>query len=173
MGIGICRNRGLKAAKGKIIASLDADSVLCKGWLDRVALNFEIDPELKALSGPSYYGNVIYDLWSSFTRLPNNFTSITGFAYLGANNSAYDKEYLKEIGGWSEDLDEEMDISLKLFLKHAKIKYDWNLRVKLSDRRFKQIGFLKTISGWSFNSVKAIFGYKSDLSGYSIWRKKK
>jgi len=170
-GIGRARNAGLKAARGAIVASADADAVLCEGWLDRIAWNFEARAGLKALSGPSSYGNAKYDIWSFATQWQNNFTPITGFAYLGANNSAYDAEYLRRTGGWSEDKDEEIDVSLRIFLKRAKVRYDWELRVRLSDRRFGGRGFLRTVAGWSANSVAAIAGVRRDLRGYSDWRK--
>lgn len=169
-GVGSARNIGLKHAKGEVIASLDADSTLCENWIDKVAKNFEQDEKLKALSGPSYYGG-IYDLWSIATQWENNLTPITGFAYFGANNSAYKKAYLMESGGWAENINEEMDMSLRLFLKRAKIKYDWELKVKLSDRRFRKKGFFRTISYWLIDSAKTILKLEENRSDYSSWRK--
>ncbi|MFH0884782.1 MAG: glycosyltransferase family 2 protein [Candidatus Micrarchaeota archaeon] len=170
-GVGVARNTGLKTAKGELVASLDADSLLCDSWLDRVVWNFTKHPNLQALSGPSYYGSMLYDTWSTTTQWQNNFSPITGFAYLGANNSVYNTGYFRSVGGWSETLDEEMELSLRLFHKRAKVRYDWDLKVKLSDRRFRERGFFRTVFGWSVDALEAVIGHRRDRSGYSDWRR--
>ncbi|MFA6329943.1 MAG: glycosyltransferase, partial [Candidatus Micrarchaeia archaeon] len=171
--LGDSRTAGLKAAKGRIVASLDADSILCNGWLDIVKRDFEMIDGLQALGGPSYYGSVLYDTLSVATQLQNHLLPLTGFAFIPGNNSAFDRKNLLRLGGWNGKYQEEVDLSLRLYESKAKIFYDWDLKVQLSDRRFKQVGFAPTVYQWVKDNVDVIRRKERDRNGYSEWRKAK
>jgi glycosyltransferase involved in cell wall biosynthesis len=51
-GLVQARRAGSLAARGKLIANIDSDTMLIPGWLDMVLANFERSPRLVALSGP-------------------------------------------------------------------------------------------------------------------------
>ncbi len=171
--LGDSRTAGLKAAKGKIVASLDADSILCDGWLDIVAKDFGMIDGLQALGGPSYYGSMLYDTLSVATQFQNHFLPLTGFAFIPGNNSAFDRRNLLKLGGWNGKYQEEVDLSLRLYESKAKIYYDWDLKLKLSDRRFKQVGFAPTVYQWVKDNADIVMRKERDRGDYSAWRKAK
>jgi glycosyltransferase involved in cell wall biosynthesis len=173
LSLGDARTAGLKAAKGRIVASLDADSILCDGWLDIVEKNFETIEGLHALGGPSYYGNPLYDILSVATQFQNHFLPFTGFAFIPGNNSAFDRRNLLRLGGWNGKYQEEVDLSLRLYESKAKMFFDWNLKLKLSDRRFKQVGFAPTVFQWVKDNVDIVMRKERDRGDYSAWRKEK
>jgi len=51
-GIPYARETGFRAARGKIIASTDADTIVPADWLERIHQVFEEDPEVVAVFGP-------------------------------------------------------------------------------------------------------------------------
>jgi glycosyltransferase involved in cell wall biosynthesis len=55
-GMIFARNAGFNAAQYEIIARTDADATLPKDWVSKIKKAFK-DPELGALSGPTYYCN--------------------------------------------------------------------------------------------------------------------
>lgn len=173
LSAGDSRTAGLKAAKGRIVASLDADSVLCDGWLDIVARDFEMIDGLQALGGPSYYGSMLYDAFSVMTQFQNHFLPLTGFAFIPGNNSAFDRRSLLKLGGWNGKYLEEVDLSLRLYESKAKMFFDWKLKLKLSDRRFKQVGFAPTVYQWAKDNVDVVMRKERDRGDYAAWRKVK
>src|SRR5580704_740201 len=51
-GLVQARRAGFRRATGDLIANVDADTIVTKGWLERVMKEFERHPRLVALSGP-------------------------------------------------------------------------------------------------------------------------
>src|ERR1700757_2666964 len=51
-GLVQARRAGCLAARGKLIANIDADTILTEGWLRTALREFERNPKLAALSGP-------------------------------------------------------------------------------------------------------------------------
>jgi glycosyltransferase involved in cell wall biosynthesis len=170
LSCGDSRTAGLKAARGEIVASLDADSVLCNGWLDIVARDFDMIDGLQALGGPSYYGRALYDTLSFATQWQNRLLPFTGFAFIPANNSAFDRKSLLSLGGWNGKYQEEVDLSLRLYRSRAKMFFDWNLKVRLSDRRFRKVGFAPTVYQWVKDNLDVICRKERDRRDYSEWR---
>ena len=67
-GLTQARQAGFLASTGELIANVDADSRLPKGWLTQVLKEFEARPKMFALSGPLTY----YDL----TRLQGQLVKV-------------------------------------------------------------------------------------------------
>ena len=57
-GLVQARHAGFLASKGDLIANVDADTILPRGWIERVLEEFARDKKLVALSGPF----IFYDL---------------------------------------------------------------------------------------------------------------
>src|SRR4029077_6892364 len=57
-GLVQARRAGCLAASGRLIANIDADTILPEGWLRTALAEFSHSPDLVALSGPCIY----YDL---------------------------------------------------------------------------------------------------------------
>jgi len=56
-GIARARQAGFETARGEIIASTDADTVVPPFWLARIAAHFARDPDLGGLCGPVYWAD--------------------------------------------------------------------------------------------------------------------
>ncbi len=57
-GVTIARQRGFHESRGDIIACVDADTVLPRGWMDTVLREFDRHGSLACLSGPCVYRDV-------------------------------------------------------------------------------------------------------------------
>lgn len=75
-GLVFARRAGFLASTGNLIANVDADTMLPKGWVGKVLEEFEKDQKLVALSGPYIY----YDL-SLFTRVLVKLFYVCGYFF--------------------------------------------------------------------------------------------
>lgn len=57
-GVIYTRRRGFDSAKGDIIATLDADSIPAKDWVERITDNFSRDPNLLGLGGTAGFREI-------------------------------------------------------------------------------------------------------------------
>ena len=67
-GIVRARRAGYQVATGDLIANVDADTRIPRGWIRRVMDSFADDPKLVALSGPFIYYDTPFKV-RFFTRL--------------------------------------------------------------------------------------------------------
>ena len=67
-GISFARNAGFNAAKGDIIARLDADTTALPNWIERIKKDIETDGK-DAVFGPAYYLDLPAKL--QFSHLPS------------------------------------------------------------------------------------------------------
>lgn len=128
-GLGSARNTALKHAKGDFIASVDADVMPDKYWLEYLIVNFVSD-EIGGVGGKLLEEKTltVVDRWRQVNmaqhwgerRKVNPYT-ITG------GNTVYRKKCLKEIGGYHEKFTtnhEDTDLSLRVRMLHYKLIYD-------------------------------------------------
>ena len=95
---GVCQARqtGVEAARGAIVASTDADSVVPRDWLRRLDAAFTGDPALVAVAGPCRYTDPPW--WAAvfppaFFVLVDHLHAATGrLLYLTATNVAFRRE---------------------------------------------------------------------------------
>ncbi len=161
-GVAFARQKGFLKAKGEIIASTDADTILPKNWLSKIFEEFKKDKDLVAFGGSCefYSGPISARLASKFLLKP--FLILDKFFSGGWNlmgcNMAIKKEAFLKIGGFNTNLklNEDVEISFRL-RKNGKVKVDLNFKVKTSGRRFRHgliFGILNylptTIYRWLF-----------------------
>jgi len=151
-GLVMARKAGYLASSGDIIAHIDADTRLPKGWLDKVFSEFSGNPNLAALSGPYIY----YDLPSHvryFVRLFYyagyvnhlfNHIVIRKGAMLQGGNFIVKREAFEKIGGFNLKFDfygEDTDVA-KRIQKVGKVKFSFDLPMHTSGRRLKKGGVI-------------------------------
>lgn len=139
-GVVHARSRGFDAARGDIIARIDADSLLPADWLAQVQAAFE-DETLDAVSGVAMYYNVTLDwLFNAVDLFFRRRLSwqLKDRVYLwGANmamrRSAWRrvKPVLCERAGMHEDY----DIAIHLQELGGKVTFDERLKAAVSSRR--------------------------------------
>jgi len=120
-GLSNARNLGIKAAKGDIIGFIDDDAITNQDWIERIMNTFEtIEPQ------PICIGGKIEPIWemarpewleenqiSCLTVLDISKTPIVlKDNYLFGTNMAFEKNILKSLGGFSENLGRKGDTLL-------------------------------------------------------------
>jgi glycosyltransferase involved in cell wall biosynthesis len=160
-GIVWARRAGYIAAKGDLIANIDADNFLSPCWIDKVLYQFKNNPRLLALSGPyTYYdfslfrsllvkiyyfaGKIIYLLTRCFFH---------SGVMLQGGNYVIKKSALKKIGGYDTSIKfygEDTDIACRVS-KLGQVKFTFGLTMFSSARRLKEEGLIKMTLRYSLN----------------------
>lgn len=138
-GVAFARQRGFNRARGDVIASTDADTIVDENWLNEVAQAFKED--VVGAYGPVYLrdGSKL-DKWLAeygftyFLRLNH----LLGFPNFSGQNFAVQKKAFKEVGGFDRSVLSAEDVNLALRLRRkGKISFNPRMRVYTSARRLK------------------------------------
>ncbi|MEK7643993.1 MAG: glycosyltransferase family 2 protein [Patescibacteria group bacterium] len=151
-GLAKARQTGYLASNGELIANVDADNVLPRGWVAKTLYEFSKNKNLVGLSGPLKY----YDL-PRLTGVLVNIFYILGFGLyvlnhfiirrsgmLQGGNFIIRKSALDEIGGFNTAIKfygEDTDVAMRL-QKLGLIKFSFLLPMYSSGRRLKNEGIL-------------------------------
>jgi glycosyltransferase involved in cell wall biosynthesis len=139
-GVVHARNRGFKAARGDIIARIDADTVVPPQWLAQIRNIFR-SPGVSAVSGaPHYYDFPLARLADAIdmplrSHLARRLKD-TNFLW-GANMAVRRADWLRVRGALCADnrMHEDFDLGLHLQEAGCKVVYDESLRAGVSSRR--------------------------------------
>lgn len=141
-GVACARQTGFEAAQAQIIASTDADAMVCSTWVARIVSHFEADPDLGAVFGPVYWpeGGPLERL---LLRYPGTWI-LWGSNRLGrtlwwGSNFAVRREVFRAAGGFPAHWlsGEDNDLSLRVS-RLARIRYDPAMVVFASPRRVRE-----------------------------------
>ena len=170
-GIAAAKNAGAEKAKNGIVAFLDADSVVSGRWLKKIRHCFE-HHRYSAVAGLDLYHSRnktrqrIYDRYSRYVfQSARMLYRIGGKPWMPANNCAIDRDLFLKLK-YSNVVCEDVDL-MKRWPKAAKVHYDPSMIVYLSDRRFVEEGFRKTLAAWLVADVKAWRGKGISARRYS------
>jgi glycosyltransferase involved in cell wall biosynthesis len=165
-GLVQARSAGCLAARGELIANIDADTMLTKGWLRIALAEFSRSPDLVALSGPCIY----YDLPRSAQFVATVFYRIAFATYLfvrfvlGAGsmiqggNFIISKRALKAAGGFNSNFrfyGEDTELARRLS-KVGPVKFSLRLPAYSSGRRFVAEGLIRAGLRYAVNYVWTI-----------------
>lgn len=149
--IGAVRQAGVDASRGDIIASTDADTIVCDGWLRRIAGRFADDPDLIAVHGPikmfstriRVTGNPLFEHgWSAFSMAQEAF----GMPTFAGANFAVRREAMQRIGGFDTQLPSAEDADLARRLAPiGSIRFDDEMVVSTSARRLERQGYARFV----------------------------
>lgn len=160
-GLVKARSTGCRAATGDLIANIDADTTLPKGWLDIVLRNFSADPTLVCLSGPYVYWElskpaqlliVAFYRAGFFMNCLNQFFFNVGSLVQGGNFVAR-REALKKIDGVSNKFvfyGEDTDLGRRLS-KVGNVRFTFGLWAFTSARRLSGEGIFRTGLRYAIN----------------------
>ncbi len=166
-GLSRARQAGFLAARGKLIANLDADTRPTARWLAVVLDTFGRDPDLAALSGPFIY----YDLPVLWRGPVRAFYALAYLAHLfnqrvlhvGAMLQGGDfvvrRTALEAVGGYDTSIDfygEDTDIARRLS-KVGRVKWTFRLPIKSSGRRLIEEGVVRTGLRYALNFIWVTF----------------
>ncbi|HLC23689.1 MAG TPA: glycosyltransferase [Dehalococcoidia bacterium] len=167
-GIGHARQRGFTEARGTVIATTDADTVVPPGWLSRIAEEFKKDQGLVAFGGlyTLYSGPITARLAVAYLSLPlwkvDKFF-LRGWSLPGANMAVRASSF-RQIGGFNTELKLCEDVDISQRLKHVgRVALDPTFLVSTSGRRFKN-GLLRGL---------IIYRYRPDALARMLFKKHK
>ncbi len=142
-GIIAARDAGIAAARGNIIARLDADSRPSAAWIEKITETFSLNPDLQAVTGTGYFYD--FPFKKASTRLRNliavNFGRLLlGHDMLWGSNMAIRREAWLTVRGElcsRRNIMEDLDMAMHLADEFgpASILYDPAIRVDISARR--------------------------------------
>ncbi len=163
-GVMLARQRGFRESRGDIVACIDADSRLTRGWIDTVRREFAASRRLVCLTGPCVSRDI-----SAVTRIGALGWYIVASvlyglvlqrlfrtaALLQACNHAVRRTALVRIGGYNTAIDfhgDEADMSRRL-VRVGRVKFSFRLPIYTSGRRLRQEGALRTAWGYALDSL--------------------
>ena len=166
-GIVRARRAGYLAAKGDLIANVDADNMIPPGWVEKVFEEFSGNDKMVALSGPLVY----YDLSRTaklqvllfyyigyLTYLVNHFVLKKG-GMLQGGNFVVKREAIEAIGGYDTSIDfygEDTDVARRL-QKCGYVKFTFGLKMLSSGRRLANEGSVMTGLRYGVNYLWILF----------------
>ncbi len=145
-GLVFARKAGFHATDGRLVANIDADTILPTGWLTKVLHEFDTQENLVILSGPFIY----YDL-SVVSRMWVKLFYFFGYIiqhllHMGVmvqgGNFIVKRSSLELIGGFNTDIvfyGEDLDLGRRL-REVGKVVWTFKLPVYSSGRRIKSEG---------------------------------
>lgn len=167
-GTNRARESGFEASSGKLVATIDADSMLPPGWLDTVYTEFARDQKLVGLGGPYIYYDLtlfqklltnIFQAGMFLAYLFNRFILRSGSQLLGGN-AVVRRSALRKIGGYDTHYTfygDDLDTARRL-MSEGHVKWTYRLPVFSSGRRFRQEGMLKTAWVYLLNFLSILYG---------------
>jgi glycosyltransferase involved in cell wall biosynthesis len=160
-GLVQARKAGCLAAKGQLIANIDADTILPEGWLRTALAEFAHRPDLVALSGPYIH----YDLPKGAQFITAGFYRVAYIVHLlsrflagygsvmQGGNFIVSRIALENAGGFSPDFrfyGEDAELARRLS-KVGVVEFTFALRALSSGRRFAGEGLFKVLLRYSAN----------------------
>lgn len=166
-GLVKARCAGCLASKGELVANIDADTRMTKGWIDKVFEEFSRNEKLVGLSGPFIY----YDLSKQARAAVKAFYYMGFFSYLlnryvlgvgsmlQGGNFVIKRSALEAIGGFNSEFDfwgEDTDLARRL-AKVGGVKFTFELPIYASGRRLEKEGMVRTGWRYALNYFSTIF----------------
>jgi len=141
-GVARARQAGFEAARGPIIASTDADTVVPLFWVARIAAHVQAAPTLGGVYGPIYWPDArpMQRLW---LRYPTTWalwaSNRVRRSLWWGSNFAVRREVFHRAGGFPVDWasGEDTDLSLRVS-RIAPVRFDRLLVVYASPRRVRE-----------------------------------
>jgi glycosyltransferase involved in cell wall biosynthesis len=160
-GLVQARRAGCLAASGRLIANIDADTILPQGWLDTVLAEFERVPGLVALSGPFVH----YDMSRTMQAVVAGFYRVAFVTYLmvrfvfragsmmQGGNFVVAKSALAAADAFNSDFSfygEDTELARRLS-KVGAVKFSFALPAFSSGRRLAAEGLFRVAFQYSVN----------------------
>ncbi len=163
LGTNRARQTGLEAARGELVAHIDADSLPTKKWLDYVSREMEKNQQLVCVSG-TY---VFYDLPKLVNVLNKIYYLIAYFVYLlvrfffkkasmiQGGNFVVRRSAVLKAGGYNTEIQfygDDTDIAKRLSAV-GRVKFTLRMPIRSSGRRLASEGVAPTVMRYIKNYV--------------------
>lgn len=147
-GVTRARQRGFMESTGDIVANIDADTQMPKGWYDKVVEEFNKNKKLVCLSGPYIYYDV--SVWQSFLVRLYWYLAVPVYWIIGymaiGGNFAIQRDALEKMHGYDTNIEffGEDTNTARRASKFGKVKFKLSFVMYTSGRRLLGHGLLKT-----------------------------
>lgn len=171
-GLVFARQAGQDAARGRIVAHIDADSEAPPDWVQRIARAFERHPDTAVVSGPMRFPkapllmqviaplqNLWVLLWWLVTRR---------LAVLNGCNFAVRADLLAQAGGFATNLPTTGDSRVLALLKPYGKARRIGVNMKTSGRRFHGEGTLRSLIFYARQQLVAALGMEKLMTATDI-----
>ena len=179
-GLVQARKAGFEASSGVLVANIDADTLVPRGWIDRVEAEFARDPALVTVSGPYDYYDVpmrirlaarVFYVVGFGTYCFNRYVLRVGSMVQGGN-FVLKRDALIRAGGFDPSFTfygEDTDIARRM-TQVGKVKFTWALMAKSSGRRLRGDGLIMTGLRYSSNYLWTTFFRKPFTTAWQDYR---
>lgn len=160
-GIPFASATGYDNARGDIIARIDADTIVPRGWLGQIERTFKNDPGIDLLTGTAtfYGGSELAHLLGRAWYIGGMYFAVT--PYLGhppvfGSNFAMRRDVWAELGGEvhrEPGIHDDLDLSLHV-KPWMRVEYDSSLIVKISARPFDTFEGLTRRLSWVMPTLR-------------------
>lgn len=176
-GLTRARQAGLMAAKGDLLACVDADTHVSKEWFEILNREFEKDSSLVCLSGPyEFYDlpgskiflGVLMKIWYKVAQFIALFT---GYLVQGGNFVAK-RQALLDIGGFDTKIEfygEDTNIARRLH-EVGRVKFLSSFKAQSSARRLNAHGLFKLMYLYGANFISEVFFKRPVTKQYKDFR---
>lgn len=172
-GVVFARQKGYEIARYDLIANIDADSRLCKGWVE-IALAQINNDDIVVVTGPLVYDevsktiNFMTKFYYYLAWFSNNYIGV----FLQGGNALIKKSALDKVNGYDTSIAfyGEDTMTAKRLNEFGEIKFVMKLKLHSSPRRLKDQGVLKTTWLYLSNYFSVTFKNKSTTNDYKDFR---
>jgi cellulose synthase/poly-beta-1,6-N-acetylglucosamine synthase-like glycosyltransferase len=161
-GLLFARQAGFLASRGDLLACVDADTILTRGWIAHALRAFRRNPRLAALTGPYFYYDLssvtqlFVILWYICSALLFGYIAqhlVRRSAMLQGGNYVVRRTALERIGGYDTSISfygEDTDLANRIVTTGV-VRFTFRFRLLASGRRLKKEGVIATGSRYAIN----------------------
>ena len=155
-GVSNARNRGIEAARGEIVALLDADCIAEPSWLSQLVEPFA-DPEVGCVAGELRHGPAETPAQRQSARMLGNwqrFATSSDPPYVVTANAAFRRSVFDQIGLFDPRMTRAQDVELSLrFNRLSPLRVEYRPQaIAHHNHPATQRGFFRQQLGWAYGA---------------------